>query len=481
MDFGTLDLLRRTHPAWRLLIADHAPMVVSFLHQCFIAPNVRTLPQQEIASRLEDHLHWLRERLGGNKYPRPAAQYLEEWTADDRGWLRKYYPPGSDEPAYDITPATERAIEWLSGLRQRHFVGTESRLMHVFELLRQLVEESEDDPELRIAELERRKLGIDADIARIRAGQLRLMDSTEVKERFLQMAGTARALLSDFRELDQSFRDLDRAVRERIATWDGGKGTLLDEVFGQRDSIAGSDQGRSFRAFWDFLMSPARQEELSGLLESVFGLAPVQELEPDPRLLRIHYDWLEAGEVAQRTVAKLSEQLRRYLDDQTWLENRRIMQVIRQAEQAALAVRDRPPAGPFMELDEPAPEIRLAMDRRLFSAPLKPAIADHAPAPGSEDVPADALFHQVYVDKARLQQGIRRLLQDRDQVSLAEIVAAQPLEQGLAELVAYLDLAAESDRAAIEDGEGGRKQVLAWTDRAGRQLRATLPLVVFTR
>ena len=31
-------------------------------------------------------------------------------------------------------------------------------------------------------------------------------------------------------------------------------------------------------------------------------------LNPDPRLKRVHYDWLAAGELAQRTVARLSEQ-----------------------------------------------------------------------------------------------------------------------------------------------------------------------------
>jgi hypothetical protein len=40
------------------------------------------------------------------------------------------------------------------------------------------------------------------------------------------MASTARALLSEFREVDQSFRMLHRSARERIATWDGSKGAL---------------------------------------------------------------------------------------------------------------------------------------------------------------------------------------------------------------------------------------------------------------
>ena len=108
----------------------------------------------------------------------------------------------------------------------------------------------------------------------------------------------------------------------------GGKSALLDDIFGERDIIADSDQGKSFRAFWDFLMSPTRQEELGFLLSRVFELAPVKELEPDQRLLRIHYDWVQAGEVTQRTISRLSEQLRRYLDDKAWLDNRRIMQLM---------------------------------------------------------------------------------------------------------------------------------------------------------
>jgi hypothetical protein len=195
---------------------------------------------------------------------------------------------------------------------------------------------------------------IDADIQRIREGQVFLLDATQIKDRFLQMAATARGLLSDFRTVEQNFRDLDRMVRERIATWEGGKGALLEEIFGARDMIADSDQGKSFRAFWDFLMSPARQGELSELFGSVFVLDAVKELAPDRRLLRIHYDWMEAGEVAQRTVAQLSEQLRRYLDDQTLGENRRIMRLIRGLEQSALAIRKRPPSKSWMDLDEPA-------------------------------------------------------------------------------------------------------------------------------
>jgi hypothetical protein len=299
-----------------------------------------------------------------------------------------------------------------------------------------------------------------------------------VKDRFLQMAATARGLLGDFRQVEQNFRTLDRAVRERVATWEGGKGALLEEIFSNRDAIASSDQGRSFRAFWDFLMSAERQEKLSSLLEAAFALKPVRALAPERRLRRIHYDWLEAGEVAQRTVARLSEQLRRYLDDQAWLENRRIMQLIRGVEKGALVVRENPPAGVFMELDEAAPDIDLPLERPLYSPPFKAKVSQLAVDAGDEAIEAEALFNQVYVDKLLLLARIRHALQTRPQISLADLVETFPVEKGLAELVAYLSIAAEDDTAAIDDSA---KQTLQWTNESGTRLQATLPLVIFSR
>jgi flagellar motility protein MotE (MotC chaperone) len=478
LDYATLDTLRRNHPAWRLLVSPHAPLAASFLHQAFVAPNVRAMAQADLAEKLEDVLFGLRQSLGEDELPRSAAHYLDDWAANDKGWLRKFYPPGSDEAHFDLTPATEKALAWLEGLTQRAFVGTESRLMTVFELLRQMVEGSETDPEARIRELEKRRAEIDAEIERVRSGDMPLLDDTAVKDRFQQVAATARELLSDFREVEQNFRNLDRSVRERIALWDGGKGALLESIFGERDAIADSDQGRSFRAFWDFLMSPARQEELSALLESAFGLAAVQSLAPDGRLKRVHYDWLEAGEHTQRTVALLSMQLRRFLDDKVWLENRRIMEVLRGIEAQALAVRAAPPKGDFMELDEAAPSIELPMERPLHTPTIHPVIAAQVLLEGGAEVETDALFGQVVVDKARLAGWIRQSLREKSQVTLGELVQQHPLEHGLAELVAWLTLASEDRKTVFEEDT---RESVAWRDASGKPRRATVPRVSFVR
>ena len=153
------------------------------------------------------------------------------------------------------------------------------------------------------------------------------------------------------------------------------------------------------------------------------------------------------------------------------------MQLVRDIELRALAVRGAPPDGPVAELDEPAPDIALVMDRPLFTPPLKPQI-DEIAADAVEDVPSDALFNNAYVDKQRLAARIRRALQTRSQISLVDLVQEHPLEQGLEELVAYMSLAAADGTSIIDDA---RRQTLHWTDDEGRLRQGTVPMVVFCR
>ena len=471
--------MRRLHPAWRLLLADSAPLVASFLHQSYILPNVRTLSRPELLSRLEDALFAVREVAGPGSYPREASDYLEEWASDERGWLRKYYPLDSDLPHFDITPATEKALEWLASLEERAFIGTSSRLLTIVELLRQMAEGSETDPEARIRELERRKAAIEAEIGRVREGRIDLLDDTELRERFLQVEATARGLLSDFRAVEQNFRHLDREVREKVATWEGSKGELLAEVFGERDAISDSDQVRSFRAFWDFLMSASRQDELTRLLEKVFSLEAVERLRPDRRLLRIHYDWLEAGEVAQRTVARLSEQLRRFLDEAVWLENRRIMEIVRSIEQKALALRGRMGADRTVAvLDDSRLQLGLPLDRPFHRPPVRSQIRDLPLLPGEGEISTDLLFSQIFVDRGRLERQIDRLLATRSPLSLGEILETYPLTRGLAELVVYLVIASERPETVADEG---REEVLSWEDEEGVRREAHLARILFFR
>jgi hypothetical protein len=490
MDHATLDCLRDRHPAWRLLASPHAPLVASFLHRTFVASNVRVMSEADLAEALEDELFDLRERSGPDTYPKAAAEYLNDWAAPDKGWLRKFYKPGTDEAQFDLTPATEKAIAWLLSLTERPFVGTESRLLTLFALLEQISAGTEADPVKRLDDLRRKRDEIDAEMARVQAGDIPLLDDTAVKDRFQQFQQLARELLADFREVEHNFRQLDRRVREKIALWEGARGVLLDEIMGERDAIGDSDQGRSFRAFWDFLMSSRRQEELSLRLDSILLLPAVAALKPEPRIRRVHHDWLEAGEHTQRTVAQLSQQLRRLLDDRALLENRRILDLLHGIESKALALRGAAPSGTVTNIDAMGADIDLPLERPLFTPRTKPRLVDLLILPAGEDIDTTRLFDQVVVDKARLRLTLLRALRRRAQITLRELVDDEPLDQGLAELVAYLELAHGEAAAAMPDGiralvDEATVEAIRWQscNAAGEPVmrEARLPRVIFTR
>lgn len=442
MELDEVRLLAERHPAWKLLRARHAPLVLSFLGTVFVEGNSGAVSQSRLAERLEDHLH-AAER---DEWPGDPIDYLDEWASADKGWLRRFYPDGDDEVHYDATPALERACAWVTSLRARSSIGTESRLHTLVDLLRQMVQGAEGDAGARLAELQRRRDEIDREIAAVEAGEFAVMHDAALRERYQFFSGTARELLADFREVEDNFRALDRGARERIATWDGAKGELLASLVVDRSDIASSDQGRSFQAFYDFLLSAERQDELAALLDRVQALGAI---EADPRVRRVHHDWFDAAERTQATVRSLSEQLRRFLDDQVWLENRRVLELTRAIETAALAVRDRPPAS-GLELDDAQVPIVLPIDRPLYEARATSSV-DSVVVTGTDDLDTTALFEQAFVDTARLATQIRTVVPPRSSALLRDVLELYPLQDGLAELVGYLALDDEGLRIELDD------------------------------
>lgn len=474
MNYEYLERLKKIHPAWRLLNADSAPLVISFFEIVFIRDGIRSVSEPDLEERLENYI---RSIQGEDIYPRTAREYLDDWADDSRGWLRKYYPKIGDEAEFDITPATEKAIEWIRGFEKKEFAATESRLLLIFQMLRDLVSSTETDPKKRIEELEQRKRDIDSEISAIENGIVNTYDIRQIKESLWRIEEEIRDLMTDFREVEENFRTLDRQTREKIAAGSDTKSKVLDEIFHQHDSIENSDQGKSFTAFWHYLMSRSRQDELDAHTEKILNLESANEIAGYSAISGMKYNLLDAGDRVKRTLNNLNEQLRTFLDEKLWLENRRIMELIQSVEEKALAIRTAPPPEKnFFEIDDISPEIELPMERRLYTPPEKPPAFQDIPAEGAAaDIP-DTLYNQYFVDEIRLLDNIRRKLVEKNQVSLKELCETFPVEKGLSEILTYMLIAARQDDAVINTDE--EQQITYSDDEITRSI--TLPLVIFT-
>lgn len=488
MDYEAIEALRERHPAWRILRAGSAALLLSFLGRHFITDHRGASPAGELADALDDELYARNaDDPDDPRFPRAAADYLADWASPESGFLRRFYPLGSDEIHYDATPALEKAYSWVQGLQARPFVGTESRLQTAIELLRQIAQGTEADPEVRLAELRRRQEEIEREIEQIEADPAAgLLDPTAIRDRYQQFVSTARELLADFREVEENFRTLDRSARERIATWDGAKGELLADLVGNRTRIDSSDQGRSFQAFYDLLLSSSRQDELTDLLDR---LGAVEALPLDRRTRTVHHDWAEAAERTQQTVRQISEQLRRFIDDQVWLDNRRVLDLVRAVEATALTLRDGSAPAVGLELDEAGIDIALPVERPLHSVRPASEVDSLLPPEEEDDIDTSVLAEQVVVDPARLAARLRDIVPRRGTALLEDVVAMYPVEHGAAELVGYLALQDEDIEvdagSGIGEDAGIETDTAATTvidyDEAGHARQATLPRVVVRR
>lgn len=468
-----------SHAALRLLRAVNAPLILGFLYVAFLQPNRRSIAAQELSAALDDYLDHLHHLHGPQCYPKSAREYLDDWANASAAFLRKYYPAQSEDAEFDLTVGAETALNWLHSLKPRPFAGTESRLLSLFELLRALVAGSETSVQARVRELEARKQQIEQELERARAGLIEPLDATHIKERYFELEDSTRRLLGDFRQVEENFRALDQRTRETLTVSQAAKGVLLDTVFGEQDYIRASDQGKSFAAFWDYLMSPERQDELARLLETALSLPAVQSLEHSGTVIALPQALLGAGERVRETASLLVAQLRRFLDDRAQLENRRILELAGQIERKALAVREYPPAGDFITLDALHPEFHLPLARPLFTPSAAVRIDDTAVPPGeADDLSLDALLAQHAVDEAELDEHIRDLLAEQPQVTLAQLAQRFPLRYGVAEIVGYLTLAGREGRADIDPNA---HEVVPLPEREGQARRLRVPKVIFIR
>lgn len=458
-------------------------MIVSFLFETFKRDHVRTVSLATLLERLRDHLDDLRA-AEPEAYPRSAEAYLKEWCEDDR-FLRMFYEQGRDDPSVELTPDAERVLQWIDDLGPRDFVGTESRFQRIFELLREIVERSEEDPDQRIAQLEAEKAELERKVERIRlTGHVETMSGTQVRERFLDANNLARDLLADFREVEHNFKQITRRIQQDQLRKGVVKGDIVGHVIDADEALKESDQGQSFYAFWRFLLSPERQAELERYVDEVHRLPEVEGIgEEQPMLRRVQIALIDAGDKVVRSNHRLADQLRRLLDERNLAENRRVLDLIAEIKQrASRLAADPPDDADFLELDD-RPAIDAPMERSLWQPAEVVDFIGITPQEASGNaagIDLATLFSPFAINAAELETRVDQVLMHRTQATLAEIVAIHPIERGLAELVAYLHLGMTGGRTLTNETVRERIPITTSGDGPGPRY-VNVPQLIFTR
>lgn len=431
---------------------ENAALILSFLHMQFKQTQRVSIAQLNLESSLGDYLDFLQD-IEPNVERRKPKDYLNTWC-DDR-ILRKTFDSG-DDPVFTLTPDAEKAIAWLEDLQQRdEFVGTESRFLQIFSLLKETQERSTTDIETRISQLENDRDRIQQEIDQIReTGSVERYSQTQLQERFLLANQVTRQLIADFRDIEQNFRNLTRTVQASQLQQDMRKGSVISSVLDADQELKDSPQGRSFYAFWNFLMSDDKKQELRSMVNDVYQLDELLPLTQEhQQLFRIERSLIDAAEYVVKSNHQLTEKLRQMLDERNIRENRRVAELINDVQRLAIqAMKNEPTDSDFWIL-EGEPMTNLVMTRPLHTLEESETPTFSLDFTNLPDVLPDEeiaeFCQQFYLDEDLLAQRIAQTLEQCSNISLVNLIQLYPVTQGLPEIVAYVAIASQSDRHSI--------------------------------
>jgi hypothetical protein len=468
----------RDEPLWRLLAADHAPEIIGLL-QTVLMDGERTLSASILFERLQHHLDAINASDLPRELPRTAQAYVADWLA--KGFLERRLPEGASEEQYELSAQTAQAIRFVSTLDTPRSAATESRLALVIQQLVRLAEQTETDPTARLEALYAERDRLDAEIARVGAGKVATLDGKRALERAREVIQLADELAEDFRRVRDDFERLNRDFRERIIDDEGERGDVLDRLFEGVDVIAESEAGRSFNAFWNLLNDVEQSAQLDAALESVLARNFAKKLQRHERQFLRGFTgvMLERGGHVHDVLQHFARSLRGFVQSRGYLEQRRLNQLLKQAQAEALQLRDsvnvrqRTP----YTLKLTTSRLRSLSQWRLHdprNAQVDGSIVLSEGAAISLDSVSE-LVAQSEIDFRSLRRDLHDLLAEHDQLSISQVLNQRPAEQGLGSVVGYLSL-------ATRHGVIGKEQeAISWKGGDGQWRHARIPLVWFLK
>lgn len=485
MTFDALLLQFKIAKPLILLRAKSAPFTLSFFYKIFKEAHVTTITNTELRNKLEGYLEDLEyegkdDELDASSLfddnSLKAAQYIEKWS--NGGFLRKY-PNDDGEDLHELTSDTQKVMKWIDDLQIREFVGTNSRFRDIFFRLQEMIEQSTENAEVRIQELEKKKWEIENEINLLKTGKSPVVyDDTEIKERFYDLNKVARELLSDFTEVEQNFEQIRKDIQRKYTEKDIAKGSLLVFALDALDEIEGKDQGKSFKAFWEFLMDEKKQQEFTQLTEQLYQLLRDRNIDyGNDRFLKNLKRYLHAsGKKVIDANRKLSEKISRVLSEKNMLERRRAIELIGEIRQFAYAITESRFKDDKFLVIEDEPDLNfidrweLGDDKEDTNSVQFP---DGLGGAISSEVDFKSLFDQFTIDKKKLVHRIDAMLQNKIQVTLKEIVDNYGLENGLSEVVGYFSIASESNYHIILEETIDP----IWID----ERKINMPMIIYTK
>lgn len=469
---------RHQHPAWQLLAARRAPLLLSCLKPLF------ELGQDGVA--LEDAHRHLAELLSqhGNsdEFELDSGDYFGIAGKELRRWIKQGLVVERDGVLI-ATDALQQAMRFVDGLSDRMMTSTASRLAIVQREIENLETRLNPNAQSRADHIKRKISALEEELAQVEAGNFEVLEGPPAEEGVREIYSLAISLRADFRRVEDSYRDADRRLRHSIISEQHHRGEIVDRLLDGHDDLLQSSEGQVFHGFYQQLH---RSVELDNMKHRMRNILNTSAAKTGLSMQQRHeLRWFVPNLVSEsanviRARARTERDVKGFLKTGLAAEHHRVGELLNQIFEAALnvdweraSVRRSPSPLPAVGISIAG----LPLIERLRIKSVEKEEADSLEL-GVQTVDLDEVDDDFWdafdtLDReALIAQTLKILNAGGNRMSIAELADHLPPTHDLETLALWLAMAREAEVPMSDEQE-----IVDVVDQEGTLLRFSVPHV----
>lgn len=460
------------HPAIKLIASNKMAFVMSFLTHVF--SDASEVEYHEFLRRLEAVLKTEQFKFGTQSQEELSAKYFFDYWIRNR-WIRELDGKVIKTQVFESVSAFAKSLD--SSARISGVTSNQLNLVHsvIREYYSKLTATSEQREKLLEAQIKELK----AELSAVRRGEYQPLTDRERREGIQDIHTQAEVLTRDFRMLEEKIVQNDEELRRRIAIEDHNRSDVLELAMNLEDELFdNTDEGASFRAFYDLLRDFKRQEEIDTLLTEILSDPQSQKhltLDQSKYLKHFVRVLTNRSEQVRLVRKRTTERLRDFMTAYREFDEGAINDVLTQMERVAIGLKENhgdvsrpdfsgvPVRGTSVKIKTRDP-IRL----HVVTTPMSSDLVEHAT---SEELSDSAVKGLSTLQVRRIAEGVREVLISTGRsMTLSEITECRPVTAGVEEIIALVRVASAANAL-----DGGTDETITF-EEDGKTLTASLPV-----
>ncbi len=262
--YQQLIALRRDHSAWVLLASRNAPLTLACLQSLFDNNQAPVTVEAAVEKLAEAFTLYANDP----QFETDAENQVLAARRELRQWMNRKLIVERDGELM-ATDALQRALVFVQSLESQAMTSTASRLATVQREIETLAARLSHNQEERAALLKGRIAALEAELKAVERGEFEVLEGPQAIEGIREVHQLAVSLHADFRRVEDSYREADKALRQRIIGEKHHRGEIVDDLLEGHEALVETAEGQVFESFHQQLVQTAELTRMKQRLREI--------------------------------------------------------------------------------------------------------------------------------------------------------------------------------------------------------------------